>query len=143
IVTLTDDTGNSATLTSTIDVAPDVSRQVRAIGLGGPLNPATNLITSSGSITNLSGAPIPGPLYLIVHGLPSGVALANADGMMFSGEPFIVAHLSQLNPGQTFTPITLQFSDPGIVPFTYAVTVIDGPVGSAVPVGSIAAAGTV
>ena len=140
-VTLTDDTGNSATVTATINVAPDVSMQVRVVGLGGALNPSTRLITSSGTITNIGGAVIAGPLYLIVHGLPAGVTLANAAGTMLSAEPFYVVDVSQLDSEQTFAGVNLEFSDPALVPFTYNVTVIDGPAGSDAPAGTIAASG--
>ena len=141
IVTLNDDTGGSATIIDTINVAPDVSNQVRVVGLGGPLNPATRLISSAGTIANVGGAVIPGPLYLIVHGLPAGVTLANSAGSMFSGEPFYVVDVSQLQPGQTFAAVTLAFSDPALAPFTYSVTVIDGPAGGSAPAGTIAAPG--
>src|SRR6185312_12208172 len=131
-----------ASISDTVAVAPDVSNRVRVVGLGGPLNPSTGLITSSGTITNLDGAMIPGPLYFIVHGLPAGVTLANAGGTMFSGEPFYIANVSQLNPGQTFSNVTLQFRDPGLTPFTYTITVIDGPVGNAAPAGTVAVPGS-
>ena len=58
---------------------------------------------------------------------------------MFSGEPFYVANVSQLNAGQTFAAVSLQFSDPGLLPFTYRVTVIDGPPPGLEPAGTIAA----
>src|SRR5262249_32614447 len=108
------------------------------VGLGGPLNPSTGLITSSGTITSVGGLDIPGPLYLIVHGLPAGVTLANADGTVFSGDPFRTVNVSHLHPGQTLSPVALQFADPGLTPFTYTITVIDGPPGTGLPVGVIA-----
>src|SRR5262249_6153576 len=100
-VTLSDDTGDSDVVRATINVAPDVTKEVSVVGLGGPLNPSTGLITSSGTITSVGGLDIPGPLYLIVHGLPAGVTLANADGTVFSGDPFRTVNVSQLHPGQT------------------------------------------
>src|SRR5262249_33359841 len=87
-VTLTDSAGDSATATNTVTVAADVSSQVRLVGLGGPINPQTNLLTSSGTLTNMSGTDIAGPLYLIVHGLPAGVTLTDADGQTVNGLPY-------------------------------------------------------
>jgi hypothetical protein len=138
IITLTDNTGNSAAVTATIDVAPDVTTRVDVVDLGGPQSPAA-MITSSGTITNVSSAVIPGPLYLVVRDLPSGVTLADATGTLFSGEPFLQVNIAALNGGQETVPVTLQFSDPGLIDFSYSITVIDGPFGNSQPAGVVAA----
>jgi hypothetical protein len=128
-LTLTDDTGGSAVSVTTVVVAPDVSGQVRVVGLGGPRNPQTQLFDSTGTITNVSGNGIPGPLYLVIHGLPAGVTVTNRDGSTATGLPYVLLNVALLQPGQTFGPVVLEFSDPSLVPFDYAVTTIDGPVG--------------
>jgi hypothetical protein len=84
-VMLTDGSGNSASSSNTITVGADVSQQVRVVGLGGAINPQTQLINSSGTITNIGGTSVAGPLYLVVQGLPAGVALDNADGYTENG----------------------------------------------------------
>jgi hypothetical protein len=133
LVTLTDDTGNSATLADTVNVVPDVTSRVRVVGLGGPVNPVTGLVTSADTLSNVGAVTIHGPLYLVVHGLPAGVTLANAAGTVIpagsgaAAEPYAVLSLAQLTAGQTSAPVTLQFSDPSLAPFAYGVTVIDGP----------------
>src|SRR5207249_5793964 len=118
VVTLTDDTDNSVTVTATIDVAPDVTTRVYVVDLGGPQSPAA-VVTSSGTITNFSNAVIPGPLYLIVRGLLSGVTLLNATGTLFSGEPFLQVNIAALNGGQESVPVTLQSSDPALIDSSY------------------------
>ena len=136
-VVLSDKTGNSATITTTINVAPDVTERTHVTGLGGPVNPFTGVFTSTGSITNTSGLPITGPLFMVVEGLPAGVSLANADGTLFSGQPFLKVNVAQLGPGQSSGPITLQFKDPALTPFTYHLIVIDGPPGDSGPSNAI------
>jgi hypothetical protein len=126
-VTLTDDTGNSAVAGGTINVAPDVSGQVRVVGVGGPRNPSTALFDDVASITNLTGADIPGPLYLVITGLPAGVTLANASGSTAAGDPFLTLNVQRLLHDQTLAPVDFQFSDPQLVPFSYHVTTFDGP----------------
>ena len=130
-VTLTDDTGNQATSYIDVVVAPDVSNQVRVLGLGGPRKPLTQLFDSTGSITNISGNAVPGSLYLVIQGLPAGVSLTNRDGFTVSGLPYVHINVSQLTPGQTLDSLVLEFSDPSLSPFNYTVTTISGLDGSA------------
>jgi hypothetical protein len=111
---------------------------MRVVGLGGPVNSLTGLMTSTGTVTNVGATTIHGPLFLVIHGLPAGVTLANAAGTVVpagngAAEPYVVVSLAQLTQGQTSAPITFQFSDPSLAPFTYGVTVIDGPAGPAAP----------
>ncbi|HVA46390.1 MAG TPA: FG-GAP-like repeat-containing protein [Pirellulales bacterium] len=140
VVTLSDDTGDAATMTDTVDVLPDVTKKVKVVGLGGKVNPKSGVVSSSGSVLNLGGVTLKGPFYLIVKGLPGGVTLANADGVLPSGEAYHLLQVSQLSPGQS-ADVTLQFSDPSLAKFSYKVTVIDGPFGAATPVGATPALG--
>ena len=135
-IILTDDSGNSAAVTDTAQVLPDVTQQVKVVGLGGPVNPLTGLVTSAATLTNVGAVTLHGPFYLVVHGLPAGVTLVNPAGTLVpagagaAAEPYVVVSLAQLTAGQTSAPITLQFSDPSLEPFAYGVTVIDGPGGA-------------
>jgi hypothetical protein len=129
------DSGGPATVTDTIDVLPDVSKQTRVVGLGGPFNPQTGFFISSESVTDICPVTLKGPFYLIVEGLPAGVTLADADGTMFTGESYRIINISLLTPGQT-TSVDLQFNNPDQAPFTYSVAVIDGPFGASTPVGA-------
>jgi hypothetical protein len=135
-VILTDNTGTSVVGQTMVTVRPDVSGEVIAVGLGGPINPQTQRLTSSGTLTNVSGSDIPGPLYLVVRGLPAGVSLANADGTTVDGFPYHLAPVPSLPSGQTFSPFVLEFSDPSLTPFAYSVETVDGPGGPAPPAGS-------
>jgi hypothetical protein len=128
-VTLADDTTGSVTVTEEIHVAPDVSSQVRVVGLGGPFNPLTQGLTSSGSIANVSGVGITGPLRLVLRGLPAGVELLNRDGFMATGEPYLdLPNVPRLDAGQT-KQVVLVFGDAALLPFTYSVITLDGPPG--------------
>jgi hypothetical protein len=126
-VTLTDDSGSSAVAGGMIDVAPDVSGMVRVVGVGGPRNPSSAVFDDAAAITNLTGADIPGPLYLVVTGLPAGVSLANASGTTGAGDPFLTVNVQRLLHDQRLSPVNFEFSDPQLVPFSYRVTTFDGP----------------
>jgi hypothetical protein len=129
-VTLTNDAGDSAVVTDTVTVLPNVTDRVRVVGLGGPVQ-AGNLFTSSGTITNLSNTAIPGPLFVVLDDVPASVTLVNAARILPSGQPVLDVNIPRLDPGQT-ADIFLAFSNPSAVEFIPRVTVIDG-LGGAAP----------
>src|SRR5262249_11780945 len=111
----------------TVTVAPDVTGRVRVVGLGGPANAGTQF-TSFGTVTNVSQTAIPGPLHLVVGGLPAGVDLVNAARRLASRHPVNDLRNPRLEPGQTVN-VLLGFSNPTGQGFTPQITVIDGPGG--------------
>jgi hypothetical protein len=64
-------------------------------------------------VTNMSGAAIDGPLYLVLDGLTRGIKLMNATGVskthVMPGDPFVMLTMNTLPAGQSVT-ITLMFS---------------------------------
>lgn len=71
------------------------------------------------TLTNVSSAPVMGPLQVAFSSLTSGVTLADATGS-YSNHPYITVSVgSSLSPGQSVT-INIQFSDPSnaIINFT-------------------------
>jgi hypothetical protein len=96
---------------------------------GFALNRNTGFFVQTVTITNSSNLPVPGPLYLILSGLPSGVTLVNKSGITQKVQPgssFITVPLSidgRTNaPGQSNT-FTLQYLNPTRKAITYTATV--------------------
>jgi predicted outer membrane repeat protein len=56
-------------------------------------------------LTNMGGAPITGPVYLVLDGLTNGVMLKNASGVsqthVTPGDPFVVVSMGDLAAGQS------------------------------------------
>ncbi len=51
-------------------------------------NRSSQLFHGSVTLTNVSGQPVPGPIRLLLAGLPAGIVLANASGT-FQGAPYL------------------------------------------------------
>jgi hypothetical protein len=56
------------------------------------------------AIANRGSAPIDGPHYLVLDGLPSGVTLANASGTIANTPPAGVPYITVLGADQSITP---------------------------------------
>jgi len=96
---------------------------------GFALNRNTGFFVQSVTITNSSNLPVPGPLYLVLSGLPSGVTLVNKSGItqkVNPGSSFLTVPLSsdaRTNaPGQSNT-LTLQFLNPNRTAITYTTSI--------------------
>ncbi|NLX97962.1 MAG: hypothetical protein GXY83_17505, partial [Rhodopirellula sp.] len=125
-VTLVDDSGGffSAPLIATVEL--DVTSVVRAVGSGLIYNPATERFVGELTITNTSGADLPGPFFAVFHDLPEGVTLANITDVTGEEDPLAKVSVLKLQPGESLDPIPLEFDNPGRVPITYRVQVFDG-----------------
>jgi len=123
-ITLSSDAGASAAVTDTITVLPDVTQRVRVVGFGGPANLGNSF--SFGSLTNVSATAIPGPLFLVIDGLPAGVTVTNPALTLPSGQPVVRVNIPRLDPGQTFA-FGVVYANPAGVAFTPQIAVIDGP----------------
>src|SRR5262249_9208739 len=81
-------------------------------------------------LTNISGQPIDGPLYLVVDGLTEAVRLNNASGFTQAhvrpGDPFLFLPLDQLAAGQSFM-LDLLFSNPRDLTPYFNTFVLAGP----------------
>ena len=130
VAPLQDDNGIFiAPLVVTVD--PDVTTHVRAIGSGLIFNPATRHFVGDLNVTSTFGLEIPGPFYVVIDDLPAGVTLANAPALTADGDPIFTIDVPVLSLGASLPTIPLEFSNPGLVPISYRVRVIDGPGGAA------------
>jgi hypothetical protein len=96
----------------------DISAQFTIQEGGYRLDRRTGFFVQSITITNAQDVPVPGPLYLLVEGLPSGINLVNASGIsqnVSPGSPYVAIPLSvdgtNMRPGQSIT-MTFQFLNP-------------------------------
>jgi hypothetical protein len=97
---------------------------------GFALNRSTGFFVQTATVTNSSSLPIPGPLYLVLSGLPAGVTLVNKSGIttkVQAGSSYVTLPLSsdaRTNaPGQSNT-LSLQFLNPSRKTITYTATII-------------------
>jgi len=81
-------------------------------------------------VTNSSRVPVPGPLYLVLTGLPSGVTLENRSGItrkVSPGSAFIRLQLSgdglRIGPGERNT-LTLQFLNPNDAAIAFSLSIV-------------------
>jgi hypothetical protein len=75
----------------------DISAQFTIQEGGYRLDRRTGFFVQSITITNAQDVPVPGPLYLLVEGLPSGINLVNASGIsqnVSPGSPYVAIPLS-------------------------------------------------
>ena len=94
-------------------------------------NPATQHFVSDLNVTSTFGLDIPGPIYVVIDDLPPGVTLANAPALTADGDPIFTIDVPVLTVGASLPTIPLEFSNPGFVPISYRVRVVDGPGGAA------------
>jgi hypothetical protein len=105
--------GSSSPLdvTSLNDVSSQVSVARVRPGRHAHVHPLVQELT----LKNTGDTPIAGPLFVVVHGLPSKVKLRNATGTTASsapaGDPFVELNVSQLAPGAS-ARVTLRFVNP-------------------------------
>jgi predicted extracellular nuclease len=82
------------------------------------LNAANNTIGTTGVFTNTTGAPIAGPLFLVLDGLSAGKIVVNATGQ-YQGKPHVkVFDGASLAPGATATFPIVFANTPGGINFT-------------------------
>lgn len=104
----------------------DVSSQVSVTTSGLLYSRATRTFNGTLTVTNISAAPIPGPIDVVLTNLTPGVTLANSDGT-FNGHPYrVVPGVTTLGPGQA-APASVSFNNPGsllttFTPVTYSGT---------------------
>jgi len=80
----------------------------------------------SGAVTvkNTSGAPISGPLQLVLQGLPAGVTLDGKRGDV-GGAPYLTLASTTLAPGASLT-VTTTFTNPSKTSVVYTVQLVSG-----------------
>jgi hypothetical protein len=95
------------------------------------LNRNTGFFVQTVTVTNTSGIPLAGPLYLVVSGLPTGVALIGISGVTANITPVgsdyytlpLAGESLTMLPGQVVS-LQFQFLNPNRVPLTDSLAVI-------------------
>lgn len=112
--------------------AADVTAQVSITRGGFSYSRTLHQFVQNVTITNTSGAPIDGPLSLVLDGLSNNATLANPDGhtaaLAPAGAPYVNVAAGAGNAveaGQSVS-VTLYFVDPSMTGITYSTRVIAG-----------------
>ena len=121
VVTLTHTpTGRTITADASIQVAADVSAQVRATKSGLFYDHHSRLFQQTITLTNAGTTSLTGTLTEVLAGLPAAVS-ASGTGTTGSGLPSLAIVLAgPLLPGQSIT-VTVKFADPSFAFFDYIV----------------------
>jgi hypothetical protein len=123
-------------LTPSGPCAQDVTSQVQITRTGFRYNHSTGHFDLIGSVTNTSGAPIPGPISLVVDNLSSNASLYGISGDTLcaapQGSPYI--NIGNVGAGQSLTPGgsisgAISFIDTAMTGITYSLRVLAGPGG--------------
>jgi len=114
----------------------DVTSQVQITPSGFRYNHSTGLFALIGSVTNTSGAPIPGPISLVVDDLSTNASLYGISGDTLcaapQGSPYI--NIGNIGAGQELAPGasisgSIGFIDTAMTGITYSLRVLAGPGG--------------
>ena len=123
-------------LSPTGSCAQDLTSQVQITLTGFRYNHSTGLFALIGSVTNTSGAPIPGPISLVVDNLPASATLHGISGATLcaapQGSPYI--DIGNVGAGETLAPGAsisgaIDFIDTAMTGITYNMRVLAGPGG--------------
>ncbi len=109
----------------------DITSQLAIQSSGLRLNRTTGFYVQTVTLTNSSGLPVPGPLYLVVSGLPAGVSLIGISGITANIAPVGNDYFTLPLAGGSLTmppsqPVSLQFQflNPGRVALSYSLKVM-------------------
>ncbi len=114
----------------------DVTSQVQITRTGFRYNHSTGLFSLIGSVTNISGAPIPGPISLVVDNLSTNASLYGISGATLcaapQGSPYI--NIGNVGAGQSLAPGasisgSIDFINTAQTGITYNLRVLAGPGG--------------
>ncbi len=118
----------TATLAQVVRKLDDVTGVVRVDRVGPPTRHG-NLVKQAVKLTNRSGQPIQGPLYLVIDGLTGGVRLTGAAGVTKTharpGDAYVKLSAGQLRPGQSVM-LNLAFNAPTRLPVRFTTFVFAG-----------------
>ena len=101
-----------------------VTASVSAVSSGLFYNRTTRTYSGTITLTNTSGAPIAGPVQVILDNLTPDVDLVNKVGV-FQGDPYIAVTIPELGPGASVS-VPVRFSNPSNVRITYTTVVYSG-----------------
>ena len=124
--TATDPNSNTSEFSAPATVQSNVTGDLSVKFGGFVFNRLTRQFSQTLTITNTSGAPITGPIKLVLLNLKNAM-LANQTGTA-QGNPYItVLDGGSLGAGQSFI-VTLAFVDPTLAPITYTAEFLAGPI---------------
>jgi predicted extracellular nuclease len=110
-----------------LNLAPtysDVTASAKIAKSGFTLNRVTGKYTGTVTITNTSGAPMTGPLHLVLQDLTAGVTLDGKTGDV-GGAPYLTLPGSSLAAGASVT-VTTVFTNPSKAGFGYTAKLFSG-----------------
>jgi predicted extracellular nuclease len=110
-----------------LNLAPsysDVSASAKIAKSGFTLNRVTGKYTGTVTITNTSGAPLAGPLHLVLQGLTAGVTLDGKTGDV-EGAPYLTLPGASLAAGASVT-VTTTFTNPSKTSIGYNARLFTG-----------------
>ena len=109
---------NRAMDPTTINPITDVSANVSVTQSGFGRNRATGIWSATMTVTNTTGAPISGPIQVVLTNLTAGVTMWNNTGIR-NGSPYITVSPGTLAPGAAVS-VSIQFQNPsnGFITYT-------------------------
>jgi hypothetical protein len=122
-------------LTPTGACATDVTSQFQITRTGFRYDHSTGLFVLTGSVTNTSGSPVPGPVSLVIDNLPAGVTPVGIAGTTLcaapQGSPYLDLEVAagQVWPPGAFFSGSIAFTDPAQTGIPFNFRVLAGPGG--------------
>ncbi len=107
-----------------VDAFSLVNSRLAVRGTGFVYSRASQLFTTTITVTNTSGQPITGPIQAVFAGLPGGVSLANITST-FAGSPYVAIPGGGLSPGQSVS-FPVQFRNLSSADITYTLNLYSG-----------------
>ena len=102
----------------------DVGSSIQVTYGGLVYNRITQQFASTLTLKNIGSNPVPGPIQVVLHGLPAGVTVANAAGTN-NGDPYVATDPTVIAPGATVT-VLVQFQRTGSQNISYTTRVLSG-----------------
>lgn len=102
---------------------PEITSSLSVQSTPFALNRRTQQFSNTVRLTNSSQAPLAGPLRVVFDGLPAGVSLANAQGLL-DGKPYLEIAGLAVGAAATIAPI---YNNPAKVGISYTLRVYAGP----------------
>lgn len=108
--------------------AQDVSASLTAKRSGFSYSPLSKRYAQTLTLTNVSGAALTGPLYVVLDTLSTNASVSNASGSTVCAVPMGSPYISvngTLNPGSAVS-VVVQFADPSNAAISYALRILAG-----------------
>lgn len=110
-----------------LDLTPtfvDVTANMEVVRNGPPGDHFSGKAGGAIHLTNIWGRQMTGPFHVVFYGLPRGVTLAGATGMV-DGNPYVTIKEMTMKPGEKFT-FPVKFNNPNKAAIAYTIKVYTG-----------------